>query len=437
MTEMIQNLISEGKLEEAEFLIQSELKKRPKSYSLLCYLKKVYDRQNKNDKALDTQQRISDLMKTRRYISSSMNVDDFFKVLNKEQIRYIILRWFEDLPNIRKGEDIDLLVYDDDLVKISKYVSPYRESNSTPCDIYSISGMTGSDYRGLPYYPKHCAEEMLTERILWHNKYFVPNPKHYLLAMAYHVVYHKAEASGLLLKIRPDNRRLINNNKYTKVLRTLTSQLGINIELTWIGLQKFLNENGWTPELSLLKGLAEKSKWLENLYYLNVHDKENTGEIMAFIIREWAHENNLTDWIIKWLENHGLNLLYIYELNEELKEKATHNLRGGKWGSARWREYGGSGKPAVLVITYDFNPIPLDKKYQKDYPYVSNGKFLLKMKLREELNKDQPPNKKRSVLHSSDNTLEALEFINTLYPEEISKILNRITLEKEKMQKTK
>ncbi|KZL88949.1 hypothetical protein [Clostridium magnum] len=70
-------------------------------------------------------------------------------------------------------------------------------------------------------------------------------------------------------------------------------------------------------------------------------------------------------------------------------------------------------KPAVLIIAYDFYPVPLDKRYKKYYPYVSNRNFLLKINLRNELNRNQPRKEIRSIIHSSDNTLDALEFINT------------------------
>lgn len=375
-------------------------------------------------------------MNTPQYIPRSISVDDFFKLLNREQIKYIILRWFDKFPKVRKAEAIDLLVHDDDLVKINKHLSHHCKNNSIACNIYSISGITESNYNELPHYPSHCAQEMLNERILFNNKYFVPNPKHYLLSMAYHVVYHNAENSGLPLGVRDEDSELVHNNKYTKALRTLINQFGINVKLSWVDLQKFLDKNNWTPELLVLKRLSEKSKWLKNLYYLKLHDQQNTGEIMAFIIREWAHENNLTDWIIKWLENHGLHILNIYELDKDRKKKAKRNLRGGDWGYAKWREYGGSGKPAVLVIAYDFYPIPLNKMYQREYPYVSNGNFLLKIKLRNELNKNQPLNRRRSIIHSSDNTLDALEFISTLYPTEVSKILDKIAFEKEKREKS-
>lgn len=370
-------------------------------------------------------------METQQYIPSSISVDDFFKLLNQEQIKYIILRWFDKFPKIKKGEAIDLLVHDDDLVNISKHVSPHCEDNSITCNIYSISGITGTNYNGLPYYPIHCAQEMLDKRILLHNKYFVPNPKHYLLSMAYHVVYHEAENSGLSRGIREEVNELAHNNKYRKTLRTLSNRCGIKIKFTWVDLQKFLDENNWTPELSELKKLSEKSNWLKDLYYLKLHDQQNTGEIMAFIVREWAYENNLTDWIIKWLQTHGLHILNIYELDKDHKEEATRTLRGGNWGNEKWEKNEGSGKPAVLIIAYDFYPVPLDKRYKKYYPYVSNRNFLLKINLRNELNRNQPRKEIRSIIHSSDNTLDALEFINTLYPEELPEILNKITLGKE------
>lgn len=372
-------------------------------------------------------------IETHQYIPSSISVDDFFKLLNQEQIKYIILRWFDKLPKIRKGEAISLLVHDDDLVTISKHVSPNCENNSIPCNIYSISGMMGTNYNGLPYYPSHCAQEMLDERILLHNKYFVPNPKHYLLSMAYHVVYHKAENSGLPRGIIKEDSELVHNNKYRKTLRTLINRCGIKVKLTWVDLQKFLDENNWTPELLVLKKLSEKSNWVKNLYYLKLHDQQNTGELMAFIVREWAYENNLTDWIAKWLQTRGLHILNIYELDEDRKKKATSNLRGGNWGNEKWEKNSGSGKPAVLIIAYDFYPIPLDKGYKKYYPYVSNENFLLKINLRNELNSTMPRKETRSIIHSSDNTLDALEFINTLYPEELPEILNKITLGKENM----
>jgi hypothetical protein len=373
-------------------------------------------------------------METRQYIPSSISIDDFFKLLNHEQIKYVILRWFDRFPKIEKGEAINLLVHDDDLVNISKHVSPNCENNSIPCNIYSISGLTGTNYNGLPYYPSHCAQEMLDERILFHNKYFVPNPKHYLLSMAYHVVYHKAENSGLPRGIIEKDKELIHNNKYRKILRTLVRHCGVKVKLTWIDLQRFLDENNWIPELSVLERLSEKSNWLKNLYYLKLHDQQNTGEIIAFILREWAYENNLTDWIIKWLQLHGLHILNVYELDKDRKEKAMSSLRGGNWGKERWEKNEGSGEPAVLIIAYDFYPVPLEKKYKKYYPYVSNGNFLLKSNLRFELNSKLPSKERRSIIHSSDNTLDALEFINTLYPEELPEILNKITLGKEKIE---
>src|SRR5262245_36885008 len=53
-----------------------------------------------------------------RYIDPVFGIEEFCSILNQRGVRYTILRWFEDLPHLAKGDDIDMLVHDDDLPKI-------------------------------------------------------------------------------------------------------------------------------------------------------------------------------------------------------------------------------------------------------------------------------------------------------------------------------
>ena len=103
-----------------------------------------------------------------RYIDPTLDIEDFFSLLNKRGIRYTILRWFEDLPNLKKGDGIDMLVHDDDLAKIKDLfvVLP----TGTPCDIYSVSPLPGSSYRkDVAYYPSHIAQEILDTSITYRD----------------------------------------------------------------------------------------------------------------------------------------------------------------------------------------------------------------------------------------------------------------------------
>ena len=89
--------------------------------------------------------------RARRYVHRRYCCESFFSELAKRQIRYVVLRWFDALPEIEPGEDVDLLVADDDLPKIADLFVRFR----TPlaCDIYSMTGLRGSDFRKMATTP--------------------------------------------------------------------------------------------------------------------------------------------------------------------------------------------------------------------------------------------------------------------------------------------
>ena len=131
-----------------------------------------------------------------RYIDPAMGVERFFSVLNDRGVRYTVLRWFEDFPYLTQGNDVDLLVDDDDLPKIRDLFVTLP--TGIHCDVYAVSALQGASYRkGVPLYPSHLARQILDTSVRYKDTYRVPDPKHYFLSLAYHAVYHWAEASGL------------------------------------------------------------------------------------------------------------------------------------------------------------------------------------------------------------------------------------------------
>ena len=41
----------------------------------------------------------------KRFIRPELSVSEFFAKLNAREVRYVVLRWFEDLPNVEPGHD--------------------------------------------------------------------------------------------------------------------------------------------------------------------------------------------------------------------------------------------------------------------------------------------------------------------------------------------
>ncbi|WP_379317484.1 hypothetical protein [Paenibacillus puldeungensis] len=362
-------------------------------------------------------------MPTRRYVKAKLSIDQLFQRMNEDNIRYVILRWFEQLPDIQNGEDIDLLVHDEDINKLH-YFTKEKVGDAVPCDVYSASGLEGSDYAKLPYYPVRIAETILQNRVLWKGKYYVPCQMDLFLSMAYHVVYHKGERSGI---------PVIGNNKlptkplehnYHQVLKDLAHINDVQVEISLSSLHRYLVDRQWSPGIDTIRKLGLRNKWLKALYPPKTIDQIRDGELIVYFVREWAYSRGLTDLIVNTLEKMGLNILLTHRLNETARYRASKKIRGGNWGKGPWKVCGGG--PEVLIAAYDLEPIAVPESKRNEYPFVANGHFFLKEKIRKELMRDIPRESKTNPLHSSDDEQEAWEYIKIACPEMVSHVKKRI-----------
>lgn len=348
----------------------------------------------------------------RRYICPRLGIEGFFNALNQRRVRYVILRWFDDLPEWPAGEDIDLLVHDDDLQKTEGlFVNVPR---AHPVDLYSITAQPGSNYRGLPYYPPHLAEKLLSTRVLFRDRYYVPEKDVHFLSLAYHAVYHKGQESGL-----PDSRErtraTVADHDYTAILTEMADKLGYATPITFEDLHRLLAHEGWSPPVDTLRKLAMGDPWLERLLP-QVSDKHDTdGELIVLVIRQWAIDNHQLDFILGWLDAHNFDTVRVKHLTAEEVSRVKAAVRGGEWGRGPYPVSG--GPPSVVVVMYDYHPTPSDAGARHLQPHVRNSNVLLKNKLRDAINNRSLRTKWTNCVHSSDDTVEAWQYINVLCPE--------------------
>lgn len=126
--------------------------------------------------------------RSRRHIPASMSVPEFFDKANEKGLRYLVLRWFDQLPEV--DGDIDFLVHDEDFAGLTDMTTRSRRSRIS-CDIFSVAGTTGGRYLRMPYYPPHLAKRILDSRVHHKDRYPVPGPWEHLMSFVYHAVYHK------------------------------------------------------------------------------------------------------------------------------------------------------------------------------------------------------------------------------------------------------
>jgi len=197
------------------------------------------------------------VLSRRRYIPAALGVEGFFRELRKRETHYAVLRWFDSLPHLDPGEDIDMLVADADLASVADLFA----RDGIPCDLYSVSGLPGSSQRGMPYFPPEAAERLLSRAVELQGLYRVPCPEDYFLSLAYHAVYHKGVRSGLPTSISGLAPVSNPEHDYSGVLRTLAAGLGLPVAIDMESLDEHLGVSGWSPTPSMLKAIALRNAW--------------------------------------------------------------------------------------------------------------------------------------------------------------------------------
>ena len=198
--------------------------------------------------------------RARRYIPPEIGLERFFAALGDRQIRYVVLRWFDELPEIKPGGDVDLLIDDRDVPSISDLFT--GEMRGTACDLFSVSGLRGTSYRGIPYLPPDKAAQVLARAVLFRDLIKVPSPEDYFLSLAYHAVYQKGPRSGLPTStpgVRPEARP---RHDYAGDLGRLAAAAGIDVTVGMEELDDYLAARGWRPSAEMRAALAGRNPWV-------------------------------------------------------------------------------------------------------------------------------------------------------------------------------
>jgi hypothetical protein len=349
-----------------------------------------------------------------------VSLQDFFHILDEHDVPYVVLRWFDALPHVDPGEDVDLLVADDHLDFVHTLLLPRpMRRDSQAFDVYTAGGLPGSDFDGVPYYPPDFAEAVLAGAVRVRDVCRAPSPEHHYLSLAYHAVYHKGYASGLP-HAADENSRVETGNApepnsppadhdYAAVLSELAEQLGMRPSHTLDELDTLLADRGLRPPLDTLERLVPSNPWINDRFLAHLPAVDEVWRGLAvFVVRERADEH--ADRIACELDRHGFEILEIIRLSPAQRETARRRLRGGNWGRGPWQFSGGG--PSCFIIGYDVAP--------QFETLPGNGGLInlripeAKEKVRQHLATGGGPLADCNPLHSSDNPRQALDYLEVL-----------------------
>lgn len=197
----------------------------------------------------------------RRYLRRGISVDGFLGGLTEAGVRYAVLRWFETLPAVEAGGDIDLLVADEDLPYVESLMTPYRPFRAAQkVDLYSVSGRGRTHFGGVPYFPEKLATSVLDGAVLLHGRYKVPSPEDHIDSLAFHAVHHKGNASGL--PARGPASSPADGGRIGATLDRLARELSRDLEVSLEGLERYLDAAGLQPAAEVRGSFAAERRRL-------------------------------------------------------------------------------------------------------------------------------------------------------------------------------
>jgi hypothetical protein len=201
-----------------------------------------------------------------RWLPPDLTLDQFFDILRREQVTYAVLRWFEDLPEVEPGHDIDMLVSDEHVDFVQSLLANRPRKGAQHVDVYSASGLPGSDLDGTPCFPPRLAHEILTNALWLRGAYRVPQPEPHFLGLAYHAAYHKGYKSGLSSGSSSDRVRGQASHDYETVLADLAERLGEPLVPTLDGVDRYLAAHDLRPSPDALRSLARTNRWIADRF---------------------------------------------------------------------------------------------------------------------------------------------------------------------------
>ena len=355
------------------------------------------------------------------YIPHALGVERFLKRLRGQRLRHAVLRWFDELPNLPPGEDVDLLVDDECLDAVGAMLD--EGPGLQPIDVYSVSGLPGSDYCQMPYFPPPVAAGILDRACNHRELCFVPSPEDHFLSLAYHALYHKGAKSGLPVADgdKPGGRRA--EHDYLGILQRMARRLNLDVRITLADLDRLLDARHWRPPHDMLVRLARRNAWVGSLVSA-VHEADTDPGLAVFLLRQAALERGGIARASALIARHGFLVIHSQVLDDCLAQAVAPCLRGGNWGRGPWPLSG--GPPAAAIVAYDFEPIRPSRKQRKKHPFLANARLLCKAAIRDEFNAGLPADRHCNVVHSSDNGREALDYLRAILGDGVEAMLTRI-----------
>jgi hypothetical protein len=318
-----------------------------------------------------------------------------------EGIDYVLLRWPADVIRGNPMSDIDLLVSDAHLQRTRDIFS--QRLGLFPIDVYSESGSGGHAFKAAPYYPPHAARWLLANATTGPSglRYLAGEPAY--LAFAYHLLFHKTEA------VAPGTQDIESAGwpgRHLEELSDLARAAGRRRPQTFADLEDDLIAAGMMPPLDTIGFYCARNKFLVDRY----GDRKAAPGLSVFLIREFGGEPDPLPEIRQLVLEKGFDIVNEGAISTDAHRHAIETIRGGNWYDRH--APGCLAPPKHFFVCVNRHPVQPSRRTLRRYPRLDDECLLLKTRIRDKFS--QLRGKSTNIVHVSDNSAEAQEYIRAL-----------------------
>ena len=358
---------------------------------------------------------LSESLQVRYSLSKEVGIQGLLEYLHKEDVAYVVLRFFDSLPELhREGGDLDILISDHDEEKVRAFLQEHP--GTIGVDVRTPSR---SAPNSVTYYPPPIAREIIESAIDGPARSKIPAPREAFLSFAYHIVYHKGLSAGVPTDISGLTTNPHPENDYKGTVEALARNAGIVIDATMELLDEYLKSEGWQPKPETLIKIAPWNKWVRERFFA-AHQGEEIG-LSVFILKKKASERGIVDAIIERIqEEKGFKVIAKHVFTERETRYVARHLRGGVWD-----DHSGAVSdflPGVAVVVVDMEMLTYAKMGVRQKNAEERVRKL-KRTLRSMFDTDEV-----SLIHATDHTHEAYDYITHCFPREKDTIRDDIRI---------
>ncbi len=334
----------------------------------------------------------------RQYGPSGLSPLEILKELS--DINQVVLRRIEEIEAGIHTGDIDILISTSDIDRLKARLG--RVVGTYPLDVYTDDGSKGYSYNSVPYYTLPVAQRILDSAIIDRFGVRIPSPFWRYLSYSYHLLFHDKSA-----RIRPGQQDIRSDTFQSphnfEELQRLAALASCPAPKTFEEIETLLKNSDAFPSLDLIGFYSNKNAFLKKRYF---DQKPNKPGLATFFIRDFGQGLSVVPDIRSRIESH-FTILTEGPVTEQMREAVIKGVRGGNWVDPE--APGGLAEPIYWLVCWDKSPRSPSRRTRRKHPRVDNEHIRLKDEIRSEFGKSA--RKIQRLVHSSDNTLEALDHL--------------------------